>query len=78
MMRFMIPRIAHCSSGHAWVLGTTENCPHPTGGMINYPNYQWPIVASECIVGSDGGRLCSTAACQPSSVSACQPDEMRR
>ncbi len=27
MKRFAVPRVAHCSSGHAQVLGTTENCP---------------------------------------------------
>jgi hypothetical protein len=27
MKRFVVPRIAHCGSGHAQVLGTTENSP---------------------------------------------------
>jgi hypothetical protein len=26
MMRFLIPRIAHCSQGHTRVPGMTENC----------------------------------------------------
>jgi hypothetical protein len=26
MKRFMLPRVAHCGSGHASVPGTTENC----------------------------------------------------
>lgn len=27
MERFMVPRVAHCGSGHRVVLGMTENCP---------------------------------------------------
>lgn len=26
MARFMVPRIAHCGSGHAQVPGMTQNC----------------------------------------------------
>jgi hypothetical protein len=28
MKRFAVPRVAHCSSGHTQVPGTTENCLH--------------------------------------------------
>ncbi len=31
MTRFRIPRIAHCSQGHAVVPGMTENCPTQRG-----------------------------------------------
>lgn len=31
MARFVIPRIAHCSQGHAQVLGMTETCPGGRG-----------------------------------------------
>jgi hypothetical protein len=40
MARYLIPRIAHCSQGHAMVPGMTENC--PVESIVLDPDHREP------------------------------------
>src|SRR3990170_2175219 len=67
MTRFMVPRVAHCGSGHAEVPGTTENYP---GGAGRIPRPGRPAAP---LCGRKGNIMALMITEDCTSCAACEP-----